>query len=137
MQKQSLILLASATVVLVALAIFALASADRGVSRAPRGERAFPALAAKLGEVGSVTLWRDGSNLTFVRDGGSWLVSEKGNYPANTAKISQLVLAIADLTLVEAKTEKPDLYPRLEVEDPGKGKSAEVSIKDKAGDVIA
>jgi hypothetical protein len=137
MQKRSLILLASATVVLVALAIFALASADRGVSRAAPGEPAFPALAAKLGDVASVTLWRDGSSLTFVRDGGSWLVSEKGNYPANTAKISQLVLAMADLTLVEAKTQKPDLYPRLELDEPDKGKSAQVSVKDKAGGIIA
>ena len=28
---------------------------------------------------------------------------------------------MADLDLVEPKTQKPDLYPRLEVEDPGKG----------------
>ncbi len=137
MQKRSLILLASATVVLVALAIAALASGDRGVSRAAPGERAFPALAAKLGEVASVALSRDGSSLTFVRDGDRWLLTEKGNYPANTAKISQLVLAMADLTLVEAKTQKPDLYPRLELEEPGKGKSAQVSVKDKAGGTIA
>ena len=55
MQKRTLILLASATAALVALAIVALASGDRGVSRAARGERAFPALAAKLGDVASVT----------------------------------------------------------------------------------
>ena len=43
MQKRFLILLASATVVLVALAIVVLASGDRGVSRAPPGERALQA----------------------------------------------------------------------------------------------
>ena len=60
--------------------------------------------------------------MTLIRDGDSWLVAEKGNYPANAAKISQIVRAMADLTLVEPKTQKPDLYPRLEVEDPGQRK---------------
>jgi Domain of unknown function (DUF4340) len=137
MQKRHLILLASATVILVAVAIVALASGDRGVSRAAPGERAFPALAAKLGDVASVTLWRNGSTLTLIRDGDGWLVAEKGNYPANAGKISQLALAMADLTLVEPKTQNPDLYPRLEVEEPGKGKSALVSVKDKSGGVVA
>ena len=64
MQKRSLILLASATVVLVAIAIVVLVSGDRGVSRAAPGQPAFPALAAKLGEVASVTVSRDGTTMT-------------------------------------------------------------------------
>lgn len=137
MQKRHLILLAAATLVLVVLAIGALATSDRGVSRAAPGERAFPALAAKLGDVASVTVLHNGSNMTFIRDGDSWLVAEKGNYPANAGKISQIVRAIADLTLVEPKTQKADFYPRLEVEDPGKGKSTLVSVKDKSNGPIA
>ena len=137
MQSRSLILLASATVVLVAFAIVVLASGDRGVSRAAPGQPAFPALAAKLGEVTSVTVSRNGTTMTFTRDGDSWLVAEKGNYPANAAKISQIVRAMADLTLVEPKSQNPDLYPRLEVEDPSNGKSALVAVKDKSGGDLA
>jgi hypothetical protein len=137
MQSRSLILLASVTVVLVAIAIVVLASGDRGVSRAAPGQPAFPALAAKLGEVASVTVSHSGTTMTLIRDGDSWLVAEKGNYPANAAKISQIVRAMADLTLVEPKTENPDLYPRLEVEDPGNGKSALVAVKDKSGGDLA
>ena len=137
MQSRSLIILASATVVLVAIAVVVLASGDRGVSRAVPGEPAFPALAAKLGDVASVTVSRNGTTMTFIRDGDSWLVSEKGNYPANAAKISQIVRGMADLTLVEPKTRNPDLYPRLEVEDPGHGKSALVAVKDKSGGDLA
>jgi Domain of unknown function (DUF4340) len=137
MQKRSFILLIAMTVVLVAVAIVVLASADRGVSRAAPGARAFPSLAPKLGEVASVTVTRNGTTLTLIRDGDSWLVSEKGGYPANVAKISQLVLAMADLTLVEAKTQNPELYSRLEVEAPDKGKSALITVKDKGGASIA
>lgn len=137
MQLRSLLSLAVVTVVLVVLAIIVLATGDRGVSRAASGERAFPALAAKLGDVSSVTVSRNGSTMTLIRDGDSWLVAEKGNYPANAAKISQIVRAMADLTLVEPKTQTASLYPRLEVEDPGNGKSALISIKDKSGGALA
>ena len=137
MQSRSLILLASATAVLVAIAIVVLATGDRGVSRAAPGQPAFPALAAKLGEVASVTVSRNGTTMTLIRDGDSWLVAEKGNYPANAAKISQIVRAMADLTLVEPKTQNSDLYSRLEVEDPGNGKSALVAVKDKSGGDLA
>jgi Domain of unknown function (DUF4340) len=137
MQKRHLIPLAAATVVLVALAIVTLSLGDRGVSRASPGKPAFPALAGKLGDIASVMVSRNGSTMTFIHDGDSWLVAEKGNYPANAGKISQMVRALADLTLVEAKTQKPDLYPRLEVEDPGSGKSALVAVKDKSGAALA
>jgi hypothetical protein len=137
MQKRSLVLLTAATCVLVALAIVTLATGDRGVSRAAPGERAFPSVAAKLGEVASVTLLRNGATVTLIRDGDNWLVAEKGNYPANAGKISQVVRAMADLTVVEPKTQKADLYPRLEVEDPGKGKSTLIAVKDKSGGAIA
>jgi hypothetical protein len=137
MQKRSLILLAVATLVVVALAIAAIATGDRGLSRAAPGQHAFPALATRLGDVASVTVLRNGSTVTLIRDGDSWLVAEKGNYPANASKISQIVLAMADLTLVEPKTQKAELYPRLEVEEPGNGKSALVSVKEKSGAPLA
>jgi hypothetical protein len=137
MQSRSLVLLASATAVLVAIAIVVLASGDRGVSRAAPGQPAFPMLAEKLGDVASVTVSRGGTTMTLIRNGDSWLVAEKGNYRANAATISQIVRAMADLTLVEPKTQNPDLYPRLEVEDPGNGKSALVAVKDKSGGDLA
>jgi Domain of unknown function (DUF4340) len=137
MQKRHLIPLAITTVVLLAIAIAALATGDRGVSRAAPGMRALPALAGRLADVASVSVVHNGSTVTLLRDGDSWLLAEKGNYPANAAKISQVVLAMADLELVEPKTQKPDLYSRLEVEDPGHGKSSQVSIKDKSGASLA
>jgi len=136
MQRRGLILLAVATLVLVALAVVAIATGDRTVSRAAPGEAALPALAGKLGEAASLRLQRSALELTFVRNGDGWFVAEKGNYPA-AAKVRQIVLGMADLALVEPKTQKTDLYPRLEVDDPGKGKSTLVTLKDKAGTPLA
>jgi hypothetical protein len=137
MQKQGLILLAAATSVLVLLAVVTVATGDRGVGRATPGERAFPALAAKLGEVSSVGLKRQALSLTFVRDNDYWLVAEKGNYPAAPGKVRRIVLAMADLLLVEPKTQQAEFYPRLDVEDPGNGKSTLVTLKDGSGVSLA
>jgi hypothetical protein len=137
MQKRGLILLAAATLVLVVLALVAITTGDRTLSRAAHREAALPDLAGKLGEVASVGLKRGALELTFVRDGDGWLVVEKGNYPAATGKVRQIVLGMADLALVEPKTQKADLYPRLEVDDAGKGKSTLVALKDKSGAALA
>lgn len=150
MQKRGLTFLAAATVIVVALAGAALATGDHSVARAAPDQRALPALSAKLGDVGSVELRRSGFATRFVRDGERWLVAQNGNYPAAAGKVRQIVLALADLTMVEPKTREPALYPRLEVEDPGEGaspssdkgsdsqgKSTLVTIKDKSGKAIA
>jgi uncharacterized protein DUF4340 len=137
MQKKGFLALAAATAVLVVLAIIAVATGNHDVSRAPPGRRALPGLAGRLGEVAAVDLRRSDLTATFRRQGERWLVAERGDYPANSGRVRQLVLAMAELTLVEPKTERPALYPRLEVEDPGKGKSSLVSLKDKAGKTLA
>jgi hypothetical protein len=137
MQQRGLILLTAATLALIVLAIIAIASGDRSVSRAAPGERALPTLATKLGDVGSVGLKRNALSLTFVRDGDDWLVAEKGSYPAAAGKVRQIVLAMADAVLVEPKTQKTEFYPRLDVEDPGSGKSTLVTLKDKSGTTLA
>ena len=137
MQKRHLILLAAAAFVLVALAIAAVATGGAGVSRAKSDQAAFPGLSDKLDQVASVGVERSGLNLTFVRDGDKWLVAQKGDFSADAGKVRRIVLAMADMTLVEAKTQKPDLYPRLEVEDPGKGKSTLITLKDKSGAALA
>jgi uncharacterized protein DUF4340 len=136
-QRQGLILLAAATLALMVLAVVAIATGDRSLSRAAPGERALPTLAAQFGDVAAVGVKRSALELTFVRDGDGWLVAEKGNYPAAAGKVRQIVLAMADLTLVEPKTQRAEFYPRLEVEDAGKGKSTLVTLKDKSGTPLA
>jgi Domain of unknown function (DUF4340) len=137
MQKRGLIILGAATLALVVLAVVAIATGDHGVSRASPGERALPALATKLDDIGAVGIKRSALSLTFVRDGDNWLVAEKGNYPAAAGKVRQIVLAMADLLLVEPKTQQAEFYPRLDVEDPASGKSTLVTLKDKSGATLA
>jgi hypothetical protein len=137
MQNRGFLLLLVATFIVVAAAIFALAAGDRAASPVPPGERALPDLAAKLGELAWVRLSHGAAKIDFAAIGGRWAVVEKGNYPAAPGKLRQALLGLADLTLVEPKTERPELFARLDLDDPPNGKSAEIRLSDRTGQTIA
>ncbi|MBV9967284.1 MAG: DUF4340 domain-containing protein [Alphaproteobacteria bacterium] len=137
MQKRGFVLVLCATVILVAAAIGVLASGDRGVSPAPVGERALPDLAGNLNELAWITLSRGKTKIDFAQIAGRWAIAEKGNYPAAQGRMRQLLLGLADLTLVEAKTERPELFARLDLDDPANGKATEVKLNDLAGKTVA
>ena len=73
----------------------------------------------------------------FAQIGGHWVVVEKGNYPADEARMRRLLLGLADLTLVEPKTERPELFARLDLDDPSNGKSTLVALQDRTGKTVA
>ncbi len=137
MQKRGFLVLAAATMLCIALAVFATVSGDRFVSAPAAAHYAFPALSGRLGDVTSVELSRGKTRIDFNQVAKRWLIVEKGNYPAKAAKVRKLVLAFADLTLVEPKTQLPALYPRLDVEDPAAGKSTLVVLRNRKGQVLA
>lgn len=137
MRKTGFSALVGATLVLAVGAIVATASGEHATIHAPPGTRAFPGLAARLGDLTAITIVRKSARLDFVREGNDWLDADKGNYPAQAAKLRRIALALANLTLVERKTREAKLYPRLDVEDPGRGKSALVILKDKSGGTLA
>src|SRR3954471_4381002 len=137
MQQRGFIVLLTATVIVVAAAIVVLAAGDRTASPAPSGERALPGLAAKLGDLAWVGLSRGPTKIDFAAVNGSWAVVEKGNYPAAPGKLRQLLLGLADLTLIEPKTERPELFARLDLDDPANGKSAQIRLNDRTGQTIA
>ncbi|TMJ59516.1 MAG: DUF4340 domain-containing protein, partial [Alphaproteobacteria bacterium] len=137
MRNRGFTLLLAATVVLVAVAIYALAIGERAASPALAGERALPGLAAKLGELAWVRLSHGTTKIDFAAIGTRWAVVEKGNYPAAPGKLRQLLLGLADLTLIEPKTERPDLFARLDLDDPANGKSTDVKLNDRTGQTVA
>ena len=137
MQPKSFLLLLGATIIVVAAAIFALAAGERAASPVPPGERALPGLAAKLGELAWVRLSHGATKIDFAAIGGRWAVVEKGNYPAAPGKLRQVLLGLADLTLVEPKTERPELFARLDLDDPPNGKSTEIRLSDRTGQAVA
>src|SRR5512137_918873 len=103
MRKQSFLSLLVATLAAVASADFVAVGGDGAVSPPSQGERALPALAAKLGDLAWMRLTRGAMKADFTAIGGQWVVVEKNNYPAAPGKVRRLLLGLADLTLVEPK----------------------------------
>jgi hypothetical protein len=140
MQKNRLIALFVVTAIVVVAAIGLTLAGGGSAPDRGAGERVAPELASHVGDVATITVARAAGAFNVVRQAdGNWGVAEKSNYPADTAKVRQTVLGMAELTLVEPKTAKPDSYPRLEVEDAGKegAKSALLTLKDKSGGKLA
>ncbi len=83
-----------------------------------RGELLFPQLRDDINAVESVTITAPEAvvaNLTPVDN--SWELAERNGYPGNAGQLRQLLLALADARLIEAKTANPEYYHRLGVED--------------------
>ncbi|HTZ36141.1 MAG TPA: DUF4340 domain-containing protein, partial [Stellaceae bacterium] len=66
-----------------------------------------------------------------------WTVVEKGNYPAAQDRVRKLLVQLAELELVEPKTDRAELLGRLDLDDPANGKSTLVSAQDRTGTRVA
>lgn len=142
MTSKSLIMLAGATVGLAIIAAIVVnnrapststqkASTDNAKAT---DQMAFPGLADKIKDIARISIKRDATEVVLVRDpsGKNWFLENKGGYPARFDAVRPLVAALTEAKIVETKTSNPDLYDRLEVEDPSKSgaKSMLVSLQD-------
>ena len=59
----------------------------------------------------------DARVVELKKQGESWTVSERDNYPADESKVRKLLIAIADAKVFEEKTSNPESYATLGVED--------------------
>jgi len=75
--------------------------------------------------------------LTVKHDGDKWVMADRQNYVASNSVMSELLLGLSELRLREAKTKKPKLYARLQVEDlkGDKAKSILLTVRGKSGDL--
>jgi Domain of unknown function (DUF4340) len=102
-------------------------------------EAAFPALRERPEAVAKVIITTPEGAITLARGPDDrWVTPDRHNYPIAADKLRQLILQLADMRLIEAKTSQPDRYARLEVEDVGAdAKSRLVRLEDADGTVLA
>jgi hypothetical protein len=138
MSFKGLISLVIATAAVLVVAILVVARGGSSASDPQSGAVVLPELTRRANDVARLTLVHGESKTTLQRQGDQWLVEEKSGYPADPGKVRQVLLGLAELRYVEAKTRKPDLYPRLEVEDAGKkdAKSTLVTVSTEKGDLL-
>ena len=109
-------------------------SYERGASR-EEGQKFLQGVPpAAINDIANISIKQNASNVTLVRAGDQWTVSERGGYPANFANLSELVKKFWDLKVTRAVTAGPSRLPVLKLT---KDAATLVELKDDKGKSIA
>jgi Domain of unknown function (DUF4340) len=132
--------LAAITLITTVAAVLAVLSQPAATTLRFVNEPAFPALRDNPDAVAKVTLATPEGTITLVRETGDrWSALERYGYPVDRKRVRDLVVALADMRLIEPKTAQPERYGRLEVEAPDaeKAQSRLVRLEAADGKVLA
>jgi hypothetical protein len=112
-------------VVMLMVALLTLSAAlffatQRNRSPDPHGGALLPALASELNTVTALSVLKGSATptVTIHKQGEQWSVAQRGDYPADVAKLRKLLLALSEATIREQKTSNPENYSLIGVEDP-------------------
>ena len=118
MNPRSFVILAAATaVVVVAAAVSTFVESRVGADIQLYDEPMFPRLVERANEAARITYRTATDSAELVLKDGVWGYTAKQNYPVNAGNIRSAVAAIAALRRLEPKTDDPQRYPSLAVED--------------------
>ena len=146
-RKQFLILLAILVVLGGAgLALVWRDVADYRSSGAKIGAKLLPSL--KIADVAQVRLQDAKNQVTLLRKEKTWVVQERGGYPASFQEISDLLIKLVELKVTQSEQVGASLWPRVELADPpaggdaaaprrGEGAGTAIEFKDAAGKPLA
>lgn len=101
------------------------------------GEPAFPDLREQPDAVTKAVIRTPEDQITLVREAPDrWVTPERHGYPVATDRVRALIVELADMRLIEAKTSRPH---RLEVQDleAEVAKSTLVRLENRDGEVLA
>ena len=135
--KRSFLYLAVLTVfALLAVVVFA---PQDGPSEKPAVDTLLlPGISAQINQVNRVEIVSAGDHTvaTLNRTEANWQFEQMGGYQADWSKLQTLLAALAQARVVESKTDNPEYYARLGVEDVAAGDAGSVLVKLSIGDEI-
>ncbi len=139
MSPKSFLALLVLTLASIGLAGYSLATRDVPEADVAIDRPLLPDLADRLDQVATIEVRTANRSMTARRQGDEWVVVEKDNYPADPEKVRRLVLGLAEMRILEAKTRDPERLARLELEpvDKKDAKSREVTLRTSDGTVLA
>jgi len=115
MKANTLGILAAITIIVIGVAVFLNQENTKPLSQG-RG-LVFPELMAQINEVTEFTIESTGETVTLVRQENSWGIKERDHYPAALDKVKGSLVGMAELRFREPKTNNPDLYEKLGLQD--------------------
>jgi hypothetical protein len=127
--------LAAITVITTVAAVVAVLSQPAVTTLRFVDEPAFPALRDNPDAVAKITLTTPEGMITLVRETGDrWSALERYGYPVDRKRVRDLVVALADMRLIERKTAQPERYDRLQVEPPDAEQAQSKLVRLEAAD---
>lgn len=119
MTAKTLRIIAAIAIGLILL-LFVLQGVDDD-GRRDTGGKLLPDFAAVANEAREIRIVGpdDPDGVTLRRDDERWVVVERDGYAADLGKLRQLVIALAEASIVEEKTSNPEYYERLGLVAPG------------------
>jgi hypothetical protein len=132
MKSKTIGLLAGITIVVILLAVFA--NREPSSSLPQSGQLLFPDLMSVVNDVNEVVIETKDQTITLVRGEKSWGVKEKSSYRADVEKVKQAIVGLADLRIHEPKTQNPELYERLGLQDKDQEGSTSKMVTVKTAD---
>jgi Domain of unknown function (DUF4340) len=139
MQSKTLVTLAIATLGIGGIAWWKLSSDQAAVTSQAASGKLFPELEARINDVSTIVIERASGTLTLQRSATGWGVLEKKGYPVEMESVRKSLIALAQMTTLEAKTDNPERYSKLGVEElsAAGSSSALVTLKDAGGKELA
>jgi len=131
--------------ILLVLAIFSVGAAFYGISSRTNvqttdfnGERLFPGLLENAKTITEVEIVQAGKSMIFEIKEGRWTLRNSGGYPIHNNLITKVILSIASMELLEAKTALEKRHATLDLGDPmvSGTDSQRVIMKNADGDVL-
>lgn len=139
MKPRTLLILVVVALAGVLAAMLLVRTPRPGSPQADKAERLAPDVSTRGDQLARVVVRKNKTDTVIEKRGDAWVVASKGGYPADREKIVTLVRAVADATIAEPKTAKPELYSRLQVEDPDSDAAAStlLRLEDDKGQALA
>jgi hypothetical protein len=100
------------------------------------GQKLLPNLA--INDIAQIHIQSGTNALNLIKQNNRWQVKERDGYPADFSRISELMLKLADLKVVQSEQIGPSQLGRFELLSPGSGTNAGtlVEFKDKTGKTL-
>ncbi len=139
MQQKTLLILAVATLGVGGIAWWKLSSDKAAVATHSQTGKLFPELEKQVNDVQTILIERASGTVTLQRGPSGFGLNEKQGYPVDIESVRKSLIALAQMTTLEAKTDNPERYAKLGVEDIASAGSAStlVTLKDASGKELA
>lgn len=136
MGNRNLALLLGAAILVVGGAWYLSVQRDRATEASFATRPLLPGVSAKVNDVTALSVETVKGSFRIERAGEYWIMPDKAGYRVKADSVRKTILGVAGLEIIEPRTNKPELYDRIQVSEPKAYKPADEAAKADAGPML-